>query len=102
MMQSRENTQTQKDESGRLPHVVFRKEGREIEEPDQQAAARGEKGFASTRKPTNKRGGVGLTCETDSLLRHTGRTSIGVSTDRSFSDETPSRRTTIRIFSASM
>jgi hypothetical protein len=76
MMQSRENTQTQKDESGRLPHVVFRKEGREIEEPDQQAAARGEKGFASTRKPTNKRGGVGLTRETDSLLRHTGRTSL--------------------------
>src|ERR1700761_639059 len=71
MVQSCENTQAHKDENGDLPRVVLGKEGGEIEEPDQQAASGGEKGFASTRQPTTDRGRVGLLREIGSLLRHT-------------------------------
>ena len=74
MVQSGENTQAHKDESGGLPGVVPGKEGGEIEEPDQQAASGGEKGFACTRQPTTDRGRVGLLREIYSLLRHTGWT----------------------------
>src|SRR6202046_5765854 len=45
MVQSCENTQAHKDESGGLPRVVLGKEGGEIEEPDQQEASGGEKGL---------------------------------------------------------
>src|SRR3984957_18165597 len=74
MVQSCENTQAHKDESGGLPRVVLGKEGGEVEEPNQQAASGGEKGFACTRQPTTDRGRVGLLREIYSLLRHTGWT----------------------------
>ena len=101
MVQSCENTQAHKDESGGLPRVVLGKEGGEIEEPDQQAVSGGEKGFACTRQPTTERGRVGLPRKIYSLLRHTGWTFLSGSLETVHS-AIDAEETSLRIFSASI